>query len=209
MPVLRASLFLIASLVVGCARDVASPTNTQPATASQAAATATTDKVASASHAGDAAHAGCIYAGEPGAEGSSACPGGGMVEPDAPKASTGHFGAPFTQAAAMPLGKAVGDGRTDTVLVSGIVEAVCQKKGCWMVVKDGPITARVMMKDHAFAVPVDSRGKPVQVEGTLAKRTFDEAQVKHLESDKGGNPDAVAGPRDENVLMATGVLIQS
>ncbi len=204
----RAPLLFAIALLVGCARDVAAPTNTQTATATQASSTAA-PKDAHASHDGQGPHAGCIYAGEPGAAGASACPGGGMVEPDAPKASSGHFGAAFTQTAAVPLGKAVADGRTDTVLISGTVEAVCQKKGCWMVVKDGPVTARVMMKDHAFAVPVDSRGKPVKVEGTIGKRTFDEAQVKHLEADKGGNPDAVAGARDEYVLMATGVLIQS
>ena len=36
-----------------------------------------------------------------------------------------------------------------------------------MVVKDGAESARVLMKDHGFAVPMDSRGKSVVVEGTL------------------------------------------
>lgn len=193
-----------------CARDVSPAATTKtdaPSQAQHQAAGAPGEHVAHASHAGEGEHAGCIYAGTE-ADGHGACPGGGQ-EPDAPKASTGHFGAPFRVAASVPLHEAIGKAAADTVLVSGTVEAVCQKKGCWMVVKDGNDTARVMMKDHAFAVPIDSRGKPVLVEGTLTKRTFDEAQVKHLEQDKGGDPSKVAGPRDEHVLMATGVEIKS
>ncbi len=209
MTIMRlAILSLLAT--AACARDVspASTTKTDaPSQAQNTVATADADKVAHASHAGEGEHAGCIYAGTE-ADGHGACPGGGQ-EPDAPKASSGHFGAPFSVAAAVPLTKAIGEGAGNTVLVSGTVEAVCQKKGCWMVVKDGTDSARVMMKDHAFAVPVDSRGKPVLVEGTLTKRTFDEAQVKHLEQDKGGDPSTVAGSRDEHVLMATGVEIKS
>ena len=109
----------------------------------------------------------------------------------------------------LPLAKAIGASTTGTVLVSGTVEAVCQKKGCWMVVKDGTDSARVMMKDHAFAVPIDARGKAVLVEGELTSRTFTEAQAKHLEEDKGGDPNAVAGERKEHVLMATAVEIKS
>lgn len=78
-----------------------------------------------------------------------------------------------------------------------------------MVVKDGDVSARVLMKDHGFAVPMDSRGKKVQVEGTLTSRTFTEAQVKHLEKDGGGDPAKVSGTRTEHVLTASGVLIQS
>lgn len=204
-------LAILSLLTVGaCARDVTPASTTKTDAPSQAANTvapAEGTKVADASHAGEGEHAGCIYAGTD-ADGHGACPGGGQ-EPDAPSASTGHFGAPFSVAAAVPLTKAIGDAAANTVLVSGTVEAVCQKKGCWMVVKDGNDTARVMMKDHAFAVPMDSRGKPVLVEGTLTTRTFDEAQVKHLEQDKGGDPNAVAGSRNEHVLMATGVEIKS
>ncbi len=203
---------LLASLLVGlapaCARDVsptgATPTDAPSQAQHEAAPTAGT-QTAAASHAGQGAHAGCIYTGT-NADGAGVC---GQSEPDAPSQSSGHFGAPFSVAAAVPLTAALGANTQDAVLVSGTVEAVCQKKGCWMVVKDGTNTARVMMKDHAFAVPIDSRGKPVLVEGQLTKRTFDEAQVKHLEQDRGGDPNAVSGARDEHVLMATAVEIES
>ncbi len=191
-----------------CARDVGTGSKATPSEAPSTAAApvASEAKVANASHEHEGEHAGCIYAdGEKGEH--AECDRN--AEPDAPKQSSGHFGAPFASAKAMPLAAAVEAGKPGTVLVSGTVEAVCQKKGCWLVVKDGTQSARVMMKDHAFAVPIDCRGKAVQVEGELQSRTFEEAQVKHLEEDKGGDPSKVTGARTEHVLMATGVKIES
>jgi hypothetical protein len=123
----------------------------------------------------------------------------------------GHYGAAFALKDAKPLGQvlaAKGDMKAP-VLVSGEVESVCQKAGCWLVVKDGEAHARILMKDHAFTVPMDTKGKPVVVEGTLEARTFNEAQVKHLEKDGGGDPAAVAGERTEYVLTATGIELKN
>jgi hypothetical protein len=164
----------------------------------------------------DADEKGCIYVeGEQG--GDPSCPHGAGGpghggEPQGPATGTGHFGAPFTKTdEPLALGQvlAAAAAPEGPVLIKGEVEAVCQKKGCWMVVKDGDKSARVLMKDHSFAVPMDCRGKAVTIEGTLATRTFDEAQVKHLAKDGGTNPDEVSGERTENVLTASGILIQS
>jgi hypothetical protein len=123
-----------------------------------------------------------------------------------------HFGAPFVLTEAKPLAALLAAEpapASDTVvLVSGVIDQVCQKKGCWLVVRDGDKTARITMKDYGFVVPVDSKGKQVEVEGTLGVRTFNEAQVKHLESDRGGNPDEVSGTRTEVVVKASGVRIR-
>lgn len=205
-------LLLAGFFALACARDAGTPTPTKTDAPSQSQSDAVPTnepKVANASHDHEGgAHAGCIYNG---ADGEGVC---GKAEPDAPVQSTGHFGAPFVASTPVPLAKAIGTSSSGAnqggaVLVSGTVEAVCQKKGCWMVVKDGTDSARVMMKDHAFAVPIDARGKAVLVEGELTSRTFNEAQVKHLEQDKGGDPNAVAGERKEHVLMATAVEIKS
>lgn len=131
----------------------------------------------------------------------------GADKPPADNAS-GHFGAPFTLASSQPLSKAVGGELGDApVQVSGTVESVCQKMGCWMVVKDGDAEARIMMKDHSFTVPKDCKGKSAIVEGTLATRTFNEKEVKHLAKDGGADPSAVSGERKEFVLTATGISI--
>ena len=159
---------------------------------------------------------GCIYVdgekdGEHGAEDEKAgCPHGDAADGALAQADAGHFGDPFALAAATPLSEVVSKGEAKgDVQVSGEVEAVCQKKGCWMVVKDGEISARVLMKDHGFSVPKDARGKKVRVEGVLTSRTFTEAQVKHLEKDGGGDPSEVSGTRKEHVLTASGIDIQS
>ncbi len=158
---------------------------------------------------------GCIYAeGQKDAEGAAeeGCPHGEQADGEGTLAAkaAGHFGDPFTNTSdPVPLAKAIEAESKDGILVSGEVEAVCQKKGCWMVLKDGDVSARVLMKDHGFNVPMDSRGKTVHVEGTLTSRTFTEAQVKHLEKDGGGDPGKVEGERTEHVLTASGVLIQS
>ncbi len=204
----RGALLVVLSLGLGCARDAGTPTTAKTDAPNQAlheSAPKDGTAVAHASHAEGGEHAGCIYDGTE-ASGAGVC---GKAEPDAPTQSTGHFGSAFAATSPVPLTAAIGANTTGVVLVSGTVEAVCQKKGCWMVVKDGTNSARVMMKDHAFAVPVDSRGKSVLVEGELSKRTFNEAQVKHLEQDRGGDPSAVAGARDEYVLTATAVEIKS
>jgi len=65
------------------------------------------------------------------------------------------------------------------------------------------------MKDHGFTVPMDSKGKPVVIEGTIEARTFNEAQVKHLEKDAGKDPAAVSGERTEHVLTATAIELKN
>jgi hypothetical protein len=162
-------------------------------------------KPAVAQAAAPADHAACIYA--DGKEPAPGCPHG-VAEPDAPQHSDGHFGAPFQLAQAVPLADAIGKAAVEPVLVKGTVDAVCQKKGCWMVIRDGAESARVLMKDHGFAVPMDSRGKTALVEGTLQPRTFSEAQVKHIAQDAGENPAGVSGERREWVLSASGVKIE-
>lgn len=218
------SAALFASLLVGAGCPSSDPAAaTKPTTVAKAEPKADATKTAEPPKT-DAAPAktaeaegdekGCIYVeGEQG--GDPSCPhGGGQegAEPQGPATGTGHFGAPFSKTdEPQPLGQvlAAAEPPQGPVLVKGEVEAVCQKKGCWLVVKDGAESARVLMKDHSFAVPMDCRGKAVTVEGTLASRTFNEDQVKHLAKDGGVNPDTVSGERTEHVLTASGILIQS
>lgn len=128
-----------------------------------------------------------------------------------PSDEPGHYGSKFALAETKTLAEVLGAETvtSDAVQVSGTVEKVCQKAGCWMELKDGEKTARILMKDHAFVVPMDKEGEKATVEGTIATRTFNEKQVKHLEKDAGGDPDKVSGERTEYVLTATGVRFES
>jgi hypothetical protein len=122
----------------------------------------------------------------------------------APEA-TGHFGGPFVLADSKPLATVLASGvGTDAVKVTGTVESVCQAKGCWMVIKDGESQARVLVKDHAFAIPMDGKGKAATVEGTLEAKELSEANVAHLKQDGDDNL-AGDGPRQEYFLHATAV----
>lgn len=137
------------------------------------------------------------------------CGHGGNAEAKKVDGGT-HFGGEFAISESKPLGTVLGgatDGQELTVRVSGQIDKVCQKMGCWMVVKDGDVEARIVMKDHAFTVPVDSKGKPAQVEGVLKVRVYSEAQAKHLAEDGGEDPSKVQGEKKELVLTATAVEI--
>ncbi len=210
------SLPLTLLLAVGCDNKPA-----QPAPAVAAAPAATTPappavapadaKLAAADPAKAAEEEGCIYK-DAHKEEEAGCPHGGAGH-DAPPASTtpGHFGAVFAIKDTKPLAQVLASGKEfkDPVQVSGQVDSVCQKKGCWLVVKDGEAQARILMKDHAFTVPMDSKGKPVIIEGTIEARTFNEAQVKHLEKDAGKDPATVSGERTEYVLTATAIELKN
>ncbi|HFE46461.1 MAG TPA: DUF4920 domain-containing protein [Nannocystis exedens] len=122
----------------------------------------------------------------------------------------GHHGAAFALTENKPLREVLASADktlpTTAIQVTGEVSSVCQKKGCWMVLKDGDsATARILMKDHSFSVPMDVKGKSAIVEGTLTARTFSEKEVKHLEKDGGGDPAEVSGERKEFVLTASGI----
>jgi len=173
---------------------------------------------AAGEHAGCAEHAAKAEADEancpfPEEKAAAAVEGCGSHTPtEAKKNEDGsvHYGTTFALTEAKPLGSVLAgatDGQELNVRVSGTIEKVCQKKGCWMVVKDGDVEARVVMKDHAFTVPVDSKGKPAQVEGTLKVRVFTEAQAKHLAEDGGEDPTKVSGDKKEFQLTASAVEI--
>ncbi|MEZ4267909.1 MAG: DUF4920 domain-containing protein [Myxococcota bacterium] len=164
------------------------------------------NKPALAAVSGGEAAPGCPHAAA--AAAAAAAPAGSVDVP----AGEQHFGSPFALAEAKPLASLLATepapANDSVVQLSGVIDQVCKKKGCWLVVRDGDKTARITMKDYAFVVPLDSQGKQVVVEGTLGVRTFNEAQVKHLESDRGGNPDDVSGTRTEVVVKASGVRIR-
>lgn len=161
----------------------------------------TGDEVVSANVAGEDPESGCIHGEEKKhAEGESCDHGSNAPAPEA----TGHFGTPFVLADAKPLATVLAGGiGTDAVKVTGTVESVCQAKGCWMVIKDGESQARVLVKDHAFAIPMDGKGKAAVVEGTITTKELTQANVDHLKKD--GDPSVGDSPKTEYFLEATSV----
>ena len=219
MQILRRSALLAALAVVPACNGAPAPA-AQPAKAEEApkvAAAPTDTKVAAKADAKaedkkDEGEEGCIHGAEMQKKEHGEGEGCGGDHGAAPSTGIpGHFGTEFALKETKPLSQILASGKDalpkDAVQVSGKIDSVCQKMGCWMVVKDGEMQARILMKDHSFTVPMDTKGKGVVVEGTLEARTFSDAQVKHLEKDGGGDPSKVGGERTEFVLTASGVQI--
>jgi len=185
----------------GCSDSSSSPTKTQAAATAHASET---PSVSQTPHEADEPLTDECLHGD-GGEGSCAPPSDPSTKPNV---EPGHYGAAFTVDSEQTLASAIEDFATtkdQQVRVTGTVGPVCQKKGCWMVLKDGEHEARVLMANHAFAVPMDGEGRKAVVEGQLTSREFSAAQVRHIDKDAGREPSADATARTEYVVTATAV----
>ncbi len=94
------------------------------------------------------------------------------------------------------------------VLVHGKVSQVCQRKGCWMILRDGEAHVRVRFKDYGFFLPKDCSGKEAYVEGVVQRKRLSERTARHYESETpGGDPSKVKGARRELGILASGVRL--
>jgi hypothetical protein len=78
------------------------------------------------------------------------------------------------------------------VRVDGTVSGVCQRKGCWMTLRDGSNEVRVRFRDYGFFVPLDASGRTAAVEGVAKVEVTSEALRRHLAEDAGRPPEEVA-----------------
>lgn len=85
---------------------------------------------------------------------------------------------------------------------SGRITEVCQKKGCWVVLEQDGQSARVMAKDHGFAVPKDASGEAIAY-GVLEVEPISEEHARHLVEDDG----AKAPAERELRIVATAIQI--
>jgi hypothetical protein len=103
--------------------------------------------------------------------------------------------------------------KVEDVKISGYVSKVCQKEGCWMVMRTEKNTnddVMVRMKDHAFVIPKDVAGKNAVVKGTVVKKTQSVAEQKHYLEDEGASKEEIAKittPKDTYEMQVTGVFL--
>lgn len=95
--------------------------------------------------------------------------------------------------------------------IRGKVEEVCQKKGCWMVMKlSNGEDMRITFKDYKFFVPKDLAGKEVVVDGYAYLDTTSVKQLQHYAKD-GGKSEAeiasIVSPKTEIAFEAKGVAV--
>lgn len=107
---------------------------------------------------------------------------------------------------------AMGTNKEMNVKVTAPIDAVCQKKGCWMDVKaaDGS-TMRVTFKDYGFFVPKDASGKQAIMQGVAKIEETSVADQQEYLKDAGKSKEEIAAvkePKKELVFEANGVIIQ-
>ncbi len=91
--------------------------------------------------------------------------------------------------------------------VRGIIEEVCQMKGCWMTLRnDQGANVRVTFKDYGFFVPKDISGSEVIIEGVAIKEILDEDVARHYAEDGGKEYDE--SMRNTISFVAHGVLVK-
>ena len=96
------------------------------------------------------------------------------------------------------------------VLVRARISDVCQKKGCWMVLREGSTSVRVRFEDYGFFVPKDCSGKTAYVQGHVKREVLSEKVAQHYaEESSSGNPTKVRGPREAVSFIASGVRLIS
>lgn len=97
--------------------------------------------------------------------------------------------------------------------VVGVVESVCQAKGCWInIISENPEQPDmfVKFKDYGFFMPKDIAGKKVVMEGFAFKEVTPVEELRHYAEDEGKTKEEVAAitqPKEELKFLASGVLL--
>lgn len=95
----------------------------------------------------------------------------------------------------------------ETFKVRGVIEEVCQMKGCWMTMRNEQgANVRVTFKDYGFFVPKDISGSEVIIEGIASEEVLDEDVARHYAEDGGKEYDE--SMRNTITFVARGVLVK-
>lgn len=94
-----------------------------------------------------------------------------------------------------------------TVTTVGVVQAVCQKRGCWMEIgaEETSSSMRVTFYGYSFFVPRDSKGAEVKVQGKIAMTKLSPEDVQHLEAEGATIKKNADGSADLPVFTAKAV----
>lgn len=98
------------------------------------------------------------------------------------------------------------------IKVTGPIEDVCQKKGCWMNMNIGNNQSmRVRFKDYAFFLPKDAAGKTVFIEGVAFTDTTSVTELQHYAEDGGKSKEEIAKITEPEINIsfeANGVILK-
>ncbi len=126
-----------------------------------------------------------------------------------------YFGDTITVDDALPVDQLISKlaGKDSiSIKLTGTIEDVCQKKGCWMNMNIGNRQSmKVKFKDYAFFVPKDASGKTVYLEGYAYNDTTSVADLKHYAEDAGETKEEIAKITQPEISIsfeAHGVIIK-
>ena len=137
---------------------------------------------------------------------------------DAMEEPTGNeFGEPVDISTAISLTTleaSMGDKTNwEGLTVVGTVTEVCQKKGCWMMLKkENGETMRVTFKDYGLFMPKDIAGKEVVIRGKAYSDTVTVDVLRHFAEDAGKSQaeiEAITEPEIALAFEADGVVISN
>ncbi len=104
------------------------------------------------------------------------------------------------------------------VLVEGIIQDVCQKKGCWITVSDGSSSEPLQVKvdDDVIVFPKSGKGWSVRAEGVLSVKTMTREelvkQARHEAEEQGKlegfDASGIEGPKTIVRIEGEGAEIQ-
>lgn len=134
--------------------------------------------------------------------------------PEGPAKPGDVYGAPVNEKGAVNITKIPAQlekkDSFSTKVVATVID-VCPKKGCWINLKiDDNTTAFVKMKDYAFFVPTDLKGKTVVLEGDAFLSTTSVDELKHYAKDAKKSKeeiDAITEPKKEIRFLASGIKV--
>jgi hypothetical protein len=96
--------------------------------------------------------------------------------------------------------------------VTGTINAVCKKKGCWMTMPlNDSVNMRVGFKEYGFFVPLNCENRVATIEGVAKKEMITVEMLKHYAEDNGDSQeeiDAITKPKVEYSFVANGVILE-
>ena len=97
--------------------------------------------------------------------------------------------------------------------ISGTVNEVCAKKGCWMIMKlSNGDEMRVTFKDYKIFVPKDLTGKKVVLDGFAYADTTSVDDLRHYAEDGGKSKAEIAkitSPKKQLAFEAKGIVVMN
>ena len=102
----------------------------------------------------------------------------------------------------------------ENVKVSGLIDGVCQAKGCWMNIVSTDKSKEFMFvkfKDYGFFMPLDASGNTAIMEGKAYKEETSVDELRHYAEDEGKSAEEIAAitePITELKFMAHGVILK-